>query len=106
MSKTHYSAAELAALKLPGLPGTEQNVRAMAEREGWNYTEVAARGRTGKRKEFAVSALPAAARSAVDKQFGRQLSFYGESAEITLSLTVSLEQAGKILRMLRKAKRG
>ena len=38
--KTHYSAAELAASALPGLPGTERNIRAKADREGWPYQEV------------------------------------------------------------------
>lgn len=66
--KTHYSAPELAALKLPGLPGTERNMRSVSERENWKYREVAARGRTGKRKEFEVASLPAAARQALLQQ--------------------------------------
>ncbi|MBN4664213.1 transposase [Pandoraea nosoerga] len=33
--KTHYSAAELAAMRLAGLPTTKANVIAMALREGW-----------------------------------------------------------------------
>lgn len=61
--KTHYSAAALAARKLPGLPGTERNIRAMADREGWDFHEVAARGgKLGKRREYAYLALPEAAR--------------------------------------------
>ncbi|MBL8499584.1 MAG: transposase [Nitrosomonas sp.] len=33
--KTHYSCAELAAMKLPGFPATERNMREVANREGW-----------------------------------------------------------------------
>lgn len=61
--KTHYSATELAALCLPGLPSTERNIRARADRESWSYNEVAGRGRNGSRREYAVSALPAEART-------------------------------------------
>ena len=63
--KTHYSALELAGLQLPGLPGTERNIRALAERENWQALEVPARGRTGIRKEYAVGVLPAPARQAL-----------------------------------------
>lgn len=63
--KTHYSAAELAALKLPGLPTTVQNIHARADRESWSYTEIAGRGRNGARREYAVAALPADARQAI-----------------------------------------
>ncbi|MCW5723472.1 MAG: Mu transposase C-terminal domain-containing protein [Maricaulaceae bacterium] len=31
-----FTCAELAALKLPGLPGTRQNIAAYAQREGWD----------------------------------------------------------------------
>lgn len=64
-AKTHYSAVELAALQLPGLPGTERNIRALAERAAWSVREVPARGRTGTRREYAVAALPAVARQAL-----------------------------------------
>ena len=33
--KTHYTAAELAALRLTGLPASERGVRKAAERENW-----------------------------------------------------------------------
>lgn len=32
--KTHYSAAELAAMQLPGIPTTKANVLALVNREG------------------------------------------------------------------------
>lgn len=65
MTKTHYSAVELASLHLPGLPGTERNIRALAERAAWQVREVPARGRTGTRREYAVTSLPASARQAL-----------------------------------------
>jgi putative transposase len=66
--KTHYSAAELAARKLPGLPGTEQNIRFMADRESWSFVEVKARGKTGTRREYALTSLPEAARLALAEE--------------------------------------
>lgn len=64
-AKTHYSALELADLRLPGLPGTERNIRALADRESWQALEVPSRGRTGLRKEYPVATLPAPARQAL-----------------------------------------
>jgi putative transposase len=52
--KTHYSAAELAAMQLPMLPTTKANVIALAERSGWSWVE--ATGRGGKRREYAPPA--------------------------------------------------
>ena len=64
-TKTHYSAQELAGLQLPGLPGTERNIRALADRESWQANEVPARGRTGIRKEYSIAVLPPVARQAL-----------------------------------------
>lgn len=65
-TKSHYSAAELAALQLPGLPGTERGLVHRATVSGWDFREVPARGgRNGTRREYAVTALPAAARQAL-----------------------------------------
>jgi len=50
--KTHYSCAELAALKLPGFPTTERRWRDLVEREGWEYNEHKSRGRGGIRREY------------------------------------------------------
>lgn len=65
MSRTHFSAAELAAMKLPGLPASERNMRSCAEREGWSFIEKPARGKNGTRREFPVTALPEEARQAL-----------------------------------------
>lgn len=42
--KTHYSAAELAAMKLPGLPATERAIQIMAARESWPRIKRSGRG--------------------------------------------------------------
>lgn len=74
-AKTHYSAAELAGMGLPGLPGTKRGIEKMATRAGWSFREVAARGgRTGTRREYAVASLPAAARQALlERQIERAI---------------------------------
>ncbi|MGC0153311.1 DNA-binding protein [Chromobacterium vaccinii] len=60
--KTHYSAAELAALKLVGLPGAIKNIIARAERDGWAHRRRSGRGGGF---EYAVSSLPPAAQDAI-----------------------------------------
>ncbi|WP_374557845.1 DNA-binding protein [Aquitalea pelogenes] len=52
--KTHYSAAELAEMKLPGMPGTERGIHIMAGREGWKSR----RKTKGKGCEYALTSLP------------------------------------------------
>jgi putative transposase len=44
MSRTHYSCAELAAIKLPGLPGTENGWKKVVARESWPAQRRAGRG--------------------------------------------------------------
>ena len=66
MSKSHYAAAELAGLRLPGLPTTERGINLAAMKCEWQYQEVKGRGgRTGTRKEYAVASLPAETRAAL-----------------------------------------
>lgn len=62
--KVWYSAAELAELSLPGLPGTERRIRAFAERKGWNRHPRFARERAGKGggMEYRIELLPVDAR--------------------------------------------
>ncbi|MDP2805357.1 MAG: DDE-type integrase/transposase/recombinase, partial [Gallionellaceae bacterium] len=50
--KTHYSCAELAALKLPGMPTTERCWRDLVARENWEFTEIKSAGRSGMRREY------------------------------------------------------
>lgn len=58
-----FTAAELAAFKLVGLPGTERNIRAFADRENWTRQE--REGRGGGFEYHRIS-LPKAARDALD----------------------------------------
>lgn len=68
--KTHYSATELAAMKLPGLPSATKNVIAKAEREAWS-----SRKRTGRGGgfEYALTSLPAAAQEHIRSTAAREL---------------------------------
>lgn len=51
--KTHYSCAELAALKLPGYPGTLPGWIKLVERENWPFREVKGKGgKGGLRREY------------------------------------------------------
>lgn len=52
MVKKKYSAAEIAAMNLPGLPTTKANVLARAEKEAWQYEIQIGRG--GERKMFEI----------------------------------------------------
>lgn len=52
--KTHYSAPELAEMKLIGLPETSQNINAKAKRESW----VGRQRKVGKGLEYEVKSLP------------------------------------------------
>lgn len=45
--KNHYSCAELAAMKLPGMPANRQNWYELVSRENWDFIEVKARGGKG-----------------------------------------------------------
>lgn len=45
--KTHYSSAELAAMKLPGLPGSERRMNDRANKEGWVSRQVPGKGGKG-----------------------------------------------------------
>ncbi len=45
--KTHYSAAELASMKLPGLAESRQGIEYTAKRQGWDFIEENGRGRGG-----------------------------------------------------------
>ncbi len=49
-TKPFYSAAEIAKMRLPGLPTNRDNVRLTAERECWPFVEKSGRG--GTRREY------------------------------------------------------
>lgn len=66
--KTHYTCAELAAMKLPGMPGTERGWRKVVDRDSYAYVEVAAKGgKGGLRREYAP---PAAVAKLIDRAEG------------------------------------
>lgn len=64
--KSWLSAAEIAALALPGMPMTKRRVNALADRQGWNTHLSLARPRAanGGGVEYALDILPAEARAA------------------------------------------
>lgn len=63
--KTHYSCAELAALKIPGQPSTERAWRDLVDRESWQFQEEKSRGRGGVKRLYAP---PASVLKAIRKQ--------------------------------------
>ncbi len=65
--KTHYTCAELAAMKLPGMPGTERAWRDLVSRDAWPSVEHKSRGRGGLRREYAP---PAAVAKLIDRAEG------------------------------------
>lgn len=65
-----FSAAELAALALPGVPGSKRGVQVLADRLGWENSQDALRGPLARRRrgrgggvEYHVSLLPELARA-------------------------------------------
>lgn len=60
--KTHYSCAELAAMKLPGLPTTERAIQITAARESWPKIKRSGRGGGW---EYPATCLPNSARNAL-----------------------------------------
>lgn len=62
MSSRRYTAAELAALRLPGLPTTARGVRYVAERDGWRAEP------SGAAFTYAVTDLPAASQRALSSE--------------------------------------
>ena len=51
--KTHYSCAELAEMKLPGLPSSERGLRDRVKKEGWMSRQVeGGGGKDGVRTEY------------------------------------------------------
>ncbi|HEX8224484.1 MAG TPA: DDE-type integrase/transposase/recombinase [Allosphingosinicella sp.] len=61
---THLSAAQLAELQLPGLPGSKRGINMLADRLGWAFTEERARG--GWCRLYDVAQLPEQARAALE----------------------------------------
>lgn len=84
--KTHYSCAELAALKLPGYPGSERGFRDLVEREGWAFREASTKGgKNGMRREYQPSAAVMKLIQAREKEAPRQASLAAELAALESS---------------------
>lgn len=60
---THLTAAEIAELRLPGLPTSKKGVGVRADAEGWPFELRAVRG--GEARFYEVAGLPKAARAAL-----------------------------------------
>lgn len=75
MAEEWFTAKELADRALDGLPATERGIQLRADREGWRSRE-----RTGKGggREYHVSALPEAARTALYLQDQERLARWSE----------------------------
>jgi hypothetical protein len=63
--KTHYSCADLAALRLPDFPGSPQGWEKVVARESWPFREEKSRGRGGLKRLYAP---PAGVLKAIRKQ--------------------------------------
>lgn len=61
-----YSAAEIAAMKLPGLPATKARVIQRATAEGWSYEEMKGVGGTRRMYSVPEKYLPAGASTGAD----------------------------------------
>ncbi|MBC3928993.1 DNA-binding protein [Undibacterium sp. CY21W] len=71
--KSQYTAAELTAMLLPGLPTSKVSIIALADRQNWNYTEVSGRG--GLRREYTPPAeVMELIRHAATKQFAATIT--------------------------------
>lgn len=71
MKKEWFSAAELAAEALPGLPGSRQNIAGLALRQGWDAGALCrARTARGGGLEYHYSLLPDAAQAALVTKYG------------------------------------
>lgn len=68
LSKTYYSAAELASMQLPGIPTSKGKALAKATREGWKFVET--KGVGGTRREFVP---PAAVLDAIKVRSAQQI---------------------------------
>ena len=101
--KTAYSAKELAALGLAGVPTSEKGVILKARREAWPFQDVPGKGgRTGTRREYLVAELPAALRSAIQAQ-AVEAAVSQVSSAVAQPAATALTPAGAALPMKQPA---
>jgi transposase InsO family protein len=90
--KTHYSCAELAALRLPGYPGSERRFRDLVEREGWAFREVSTQGgKNGIRREYQPPAAVMKLIQARNKEAHRQAHIAQRGAQAEKALAIVAE---------------
>ncbi|WP_434155068.1 DNA-binding protein [Klebsiella variicola] len=68
--KTHFSAEELAQMRLPGLPGTSRNIRERAKKEGWQAQK---RQGVGGGCAYHVDSLPDEAQTVLREKIYQQV---------------------------------
>lgn len=66
MSASEFTAAQLAAFRLPGLPHSPNKLRAWASREGWPFVERRIKG--GLARLYPLAALPPEAREVIEQR--------------------------------------
>lgn len=107
MPKTHYSASELATMRLPTLPGTTQGVTLRAKRDGWAKRE---RSASGGGYEYPVESLPAQAQAELKRRQTKDVLALAPTTAIALrpSSAVAISEANATgrQRQIADARRG
>jgi putative transposase len=88
--KVWFTAAELAALALPGLPGTKRRINAVAARESWPHRDRSGRGGG---REYPRDALP---REARDELAARDVSASAKTQLAVAANAVLVDIAGLV----------
>ncbi|MFN7191690.1 MAG: DNA-binding protein, partial [Rhodospirillales bacterium] len=88
--KVWFTAAELAALALPGLPGTKRRINAVAARESWPHRDRSGRGGG---REYPRDALP---RDARDELAARDVSASAKTQLAVAANAVLVDIAGLV----------
>ncbi len=86
--KEWHTAAELAALQLPGLPADKSNIIRRAEREGWNRKKRTGRGGGW---VYPTSALPPTAQTAIARK-----ALIQTASAVPVQLTLDLPDAAAL----------
>ena len=84
-----FTAAELAEMKLPGLPRTKSGLIRRAKSEEWNFENRTGRGGG---KLYPVEALPAEAREAIAKRFLKESTPVLKPSKVDVSLLSEQDQ--------------
>ncbi len=93
-TKTHYSCAELAAMRLPQYPTTERGWRDLVAREDWEGQKRAGRGGGFEYLPSRAVARLIESRPNVEAE--------GRATEVRMILHVSFDEAARIMRLLKR----